>query len=276
MNVSKNNMNMFSVFSQRFGQSSMMKSTREKLQRQEKAQSQIEYWEGQKESLKEMECDTVEEIAKKLEKFHSYEDQIAAVKQAYNFEQMHHVLDEAQEQGEKIAEAADKTKPKTEEERKKEAAEEAAGTEDTGGMLGDMLDEMTENLDELTEALTEELPEALAEELPEMLAEELPEELPEALAEELPEELSEALAEELPDALVQSVAGEPARHGTEESASKLPEESQQDIAGEEQLPERQAQKLVREHQRYQELARDYANMASDREDERRAQFDYRM
>lgn len=168
MNVSKNSVNMFSVFSQRFGQGSMLKSTREKLQRQEKAQSQIDYWENQKENLKDMECDTVEEIAKKLEMFHSYEDQIAAAKQAYNFEQMHHILDEAQEQGEKIAEAAKKTEPKTPEERKKEALEEATGTEESGGILEEIMDEMLETVEELEEELTEEVTEELSKDVVEL------------------------------------------------------------------------------------------------------------
>ena len=65
-----------------------------------------------------MECSTLEDIARKLEMFHSYEDQIAAVKQQYNNSQMAHVLDEAKEIGEKIAEEAEKTAPKTEEERR--------------------------------------------------------------------------------------------------------------------------------------------------------------
>lgn len=246
MKVSTNNTHMFSMFTQRFGQGSMMKSTREKLQRQEKAQNQIDYWEGQKENLKEMECDTVEEVARKLELFHSYEDQIASVKQAYNFEQMHHVLDEAQEQGEKIAEAAEKTKPKTEEERKKEAAEEAAGTEDTGGVLGDMLDELTEQIEELVPELSEGLVPGLSEEL-------------------VPE-----VTEEVTDVRAQSMAEEP-------GPGLLGKQQEEPGLGQpEELPERQAQKLVKEHQRYQELAREYADMAGDRGGGRRAQFDYRM
>ena len=52
-------------------QTSMLKSTQEKMERQQKAGSEIAFWEKQKESLKEKECATVEEIAKKLEMFHN-------------------------------------------------------------------------------------------------------------------------------------------------------------------------------------------------------------
>ncbi len=50
-------------------------------------------------------------------KFHSYEDEIVAVKMQYNQEQMWHIMDEAKEIGEKIAEEAEKFEPKTAEER---------------------------------------------------------------------------------------------------------------------------------------------------------------
>lgn len=172
-----------------FGGSSIMpgahglKSAADKQQRQAKCQSQVDYWEKKKQNLKNMECDTVEEIAEKLELYHSYEDNIAAAKKAYNNEQQWHMMDEARERGEKIAEAAKKNAPKTEEERKKELREEAGGeTESEGGLL-EVLDEMPE-LEEITgELLPEELQENLEEELP-------PETLKETLKESLPEELS--------------------------------------------------------------------------------------
>ena len=63
-------------------QAGVMKSTQEKQQRREKAQGQIEFWEKQKENLKSMECSTVEEIERKLEMFHTYEDQVKAAKAA--------------------------------------------------------------------------------------------------------------------------------------------------------------------------------------------------
>ena len=54
MNLSVNGLSGFSVFSQRFGTAGMLKSTQDKLERQQKAQSQIEFFENQKENLKNM------------------------------------------------------------------------------------------------------------------------------------------------------------------------------------------------------------------------------
>ncbi len=144
---------------------SMLKSTQDKMERQQKAGNQIAFWENQKEKLKEMECGTVEEIARKLEMFHNYEDEIAAVKAAYNNEQMAHILDEAQEQGEKNAEAAEKLEPKTPEERREELAEEAAGTEENEGVLEEVTDSMEEVLEETAEALEETQEQLLEEQL---------------------------------------------------------------------------------------------------------------
>ncbi len=136
---------------------SALKSTQEKAERQQKASNEIAFWEKQKENLKDRECDTVEEIAQKLNAFHSYEDQIAAVKTAYNNEQMSHILDEAQEQGEKNAEAAKKLEPKTPEERREEMVEEALGTEEKEGILDEMLDEVLEAAEEVMEEQEEVL-----------------------------------------------------------------------------------------------------------------------
>lgn len=97
----------------------MLKSTKDRLDRQAQRDGKIEFYEKQKQNLKNTEAQTVEEIAKKLEMFHSYEDEIKAAKQEYNSSQMLHVLDEAQERAEKIAKAAEKNKPKTPEERRK-------------------------------------------------------------------------------------------------------------------------------------------------------------
>ena len=164
-------------------QAGVMKSTQEKQQRREKAQGQIEFWEKQKENLKQKECDTVEEIAKKLEAFHNYEDEIAAVKKAYNMEQMSHILDEAEEQGRKNAEAAEKLEPKTPEERREEMVEEALGTDEGGeSVLEEVLDEVTEQLEEVTEQL-EENQEQL-EEMQEQVGE-MPEQLLEGTKEQL-------------------------------------------------------------------------------------------
>lgn len=181
-----------------------LKSTQEKLERQQQASREVEFWEKQKENLKSRECETIEEIAKKLETFHTYEDEIKAVKMAYNQEQMFHVMDEAEEIGEKIAEAAEKLEPKTPEERREEAAEEAAGVEKNDGILSEILDELTEVTEELTEEMTEELVEEVSEELTDELAEGTIEEFAgELTEEEFVETLTEkALAEwkeQLPD-----------------------------------------------------------------------------
>ena len=142
------------------GNSSMMqgnrlKSTQEKEQRQQKTAGQIEFWKQQKANLKNMESETLEEIVRKLEMFHNYDDEIAAAKAAYNNEQMFHILDEAREQGEKIAEAVEKTEPKTPEERKEDLVEEALGTDDEKGVLSEVMDEMLEEVTEIVEEVSE-------------------------------------------------------------------------------------------------------------------------
>jgi len=161
-----------------------MKSTKEKLQRQSECNNKIAFLENQKNNLINMEGDSMEDISRKLELFHSYEDQIAAAKKEYNYSQMFHVMDEAEELGEQIAKAAEKYEPKTEEERKKEMVEEALGTDESKGELTEELEELTEELEELTEELVEET----AEELSELQEELSPEEMKEQLSEELTEE----------------------------------------------------------------------------------------
>lgn len=150
----------------RMNSGGMLKSTQDRLERQEETQRQVEFFEKQKENLKNVACGSVEEIAEKLKSFHSYEDQIAAVKAAYNQEQMFHILDESTERGEKIAEAVEKMEPKTPEERLEEMAEEALGVED-GGELEEAMEELEEVVEELSEELTEELTEGMEEALPE-------------------------------------------------------------------------------------------------------------
>ena len=54
MNLSINGLNGFSIFLQKFGTAEILKSTQDKLERQQKAQSQIEFFENQKENLKNM------------------------------------------------------------------------------------------------------------------------------------------------------------------------------------------------------------------------------
>ncbi len=150
------NIGMHDFGSSVFGRSLMtmgrgLKSTQQKMERQETRDRQVAFFEKQKENLKNVKCETVEEIASKLELFHSYEDQIAAAKAAYNNEQMWHMMDESRETGEKIAEAVEKSKPKTPEERMEDLAKEAAGTE-SGGMLEE-LDEVMEEALELQEEM---------------------------------------------------------------------------------------------------------------------------
>lgn len=133
----------------------MLKSTKDRLDRQAQRDGKIEFYEKQKQNLKNTEAQTVEEIAKKLEMFHSYEDEIKAAKQEYNSSQMLHVLDEAQERAEKIAKAAEKNKPKTPEERRKDALDEAAGKDEDKGGLSEIMDDLSEKTDESAEKTAE-------------------------------------------------------------------------------------------------------------------------
>ena len=150
-----------------------LKSTQQKMERQEERDRQVAFFENQKENLKNIECETVEEIARKLEMFRSYEDQIKAAKAAYNNEQMMHMMDESQEIGEKIAEAVEKSKPKTPEERMEDLVEEVTGTE-SGGIL-DELDEVMEEALELQEEMQDVLTEEMTPDELQKVAEELPE-----------------------------------------------------------------------------------------------------
>ena len=149
-----------------------LKSTQQKMQRQEERDNQIAFYEKQKDNLKNLKCETVEEIAKKLDMFHSYEDQIAAAKAAYNNEQMMHIMDESRELGEKIAKAAEKMAPKTAEERLEDIVEEAMGTDENTGVLDEMMDEVAEIQEELQDAIEEELQDTIQEELQEELVDE--------------------------------------------------------------------------------------------------------
>lgn len=153
--------NLLSGFRTLFG-TGRSKSVEQSQERRQKCESQVAFFEKQKENLKNVACGSVEEIAEKLKSFHSYEDQIATVKAAYNQEQMFHILDESTERGEKIAEAVEKMEPKTPEERLEEMAEEALGVED-GGELEEAMEELEEVVEELTEETVEKLEEALPE-----------------------------------------------------------------------------------------------------------------
>lgn len=137
----------------------MLKSTKEKMERQSERDSKVAFFEAQKENLKNMKTETVEDIAKKLEMFHTYEDEIAAAKQEYNSSQMFHIMDEAEEEAEKRAKEAEKNKPKTEEERKEEAVDEALGTDDDKGMLAENMEKLSEITDQMTEEMIGDLTE---------------------------------------------------------------------------------------------------------------------
>lgn len=166
-----------------------LKSTQQKMERQEARDRQVAFYENQKENLKNVKCETVEEIARKLELFHSYEDQIAAAKMAYNNEQMWHMMDESREIGEKIAEAVEKSKPKTPEERQEDLIEEITGTEDGG-----ILEELDEVMEEALE-LQEELQDVQQEMTADTLQETPPEDMPDVPPEMMPEALSETADE---------------------------------------------------------------------------------
>lgn len=161
MNINLNGGNLLGMSVRTFGNTGMLKSTRERMERQQKTQEQILFYENQKENLKNKECSTLEEIARKLDMFHTYEDEIAAAKQAYNDEQMWHAMDESKELGERIAEQAKKYEPKTPEERKEEMVEEALGTDEEKGELAEAIEEIEEKISEVSEEALEETEETL-------------------------------------------------------------------------------------------------------------------
>lgn len=173
-----------------------LKSATERQERKEKSEREIAFFEKQKENLKNKECATLEEIERKLEMLHTYEDEIAAVKAAYNKEEMFHILDEAREQGEKNAEAAKKSEPKTPEERKKEMAEEALGLDEEKGVLSETMEELTQAVEEAVEETVEETTEVMEtiEEAAEKVAEKAAGEATERAAEETIQETVEMKA----------------------------------------------------------------------------------
>ena len=136
-----------------------LKSTQDRLDRQAKRDNQIAFFEQQKENLKNMKADSIEDISRKLDLLHGYDDQITAVKAEYNNSQMFHILDEARERAEKIAEEAEKYAPKTPEERLEDMIEEATGVDKDAGMLTEAMDELEEITEEMMEESVEELDE---------------------------------------------------------------------------------------------------------------------
>ena len=132
-------------------QNGMLKSTQDKLQRQADRDGKIAFFEAQKENLKNKKSLNLDDISRKLDMLHSYNDEIVAAKQEYNSSQMFHAMDEAKERAEKIAKEAEKNKPKTEEERKEDAIDEALGTDDNKGVLTEVMDKLSEVIDESIE-----------------------------------------------------------------------------------------------------------------------------
>lgn len=148
----------------------LLKSTQDKMQRQQECQNTVDFFENQISMLKNMNSDSLEDISRKLEMFHNYKDSIDAAKQKYNNEQMFHTLDEAKEKGEKMAEAAEDMKPKTAEERREDQAEEVLDemkqdTNENGLMedLEEITDEAEESLEEVAEEMIEEMAEKVEE-----------------------------------------------------------------------------------------------------------------
>ena len=163
MNINLKGSNSLFLFSPAAMLNGGLKSTQDKLERQQKRDDQIAFFENQKQNLKDIVCDSVEDISRKLDMLHSYEDQIQAARAEYNHGQMGHVLDEARELGEKIAEEAEKQKPKTEEERKEDLIEEATGEDDNKNTLQEAFDEIVDLVEEIQEEVLEEQIEAVEE-----------------------------------------------------------------------------------------------------------------
>lgn len=179
---------------QRINTNGMLQSTQNRLERQQETQKQVDFYEQQKENLKNVTCETVEEIAEKLKHLYTYNEQIAAVKAAYNNEQMFHIMDESTERGEKIAEAAKKMEPKTPEERREELIEEALGIEKQDGVLEEVMDETEEAAEEMTEHVEETIDEVMTEQI----SGETQENLEEEMIKQVSEEVSEKITGEYP------------------------------------------------------------------------------
>lgn len=211
-----------------------LKSREEKAERQQNRDNQVAALEKQKADLKNMECGSLEEIEDKLGLLHSYEDQIKAVKQTYNNEQMRHILDEAREKGEKIAEELEKLAPMTKEEREELLQKEALGIDEDQGMLSELTDELTE---ELTEEPDKEL------------SEETAGEITGEAAEEVMQEAAGEIAGEAAEDVMRETAEEPAEGTAGETAVEIPKEASVETAEEaaEKLPQRESEKLAEQH-----------------------------
>ena len=164
----------------------MSKAMQDRMERQAKRDNQIAFFEKQKENLKNMKTNSLEDIQRKLDMFQQYDDQIDAAKASYNNSQMFHILDEARERGEKIAEEAEKMAPKTPEERREEMIEEATGIDKDKGIFSEVMDELEEQIEEITE-MTEDMAE-LNEEKLEALSDEALDETDAAAIEQVKEQ----------------------------------------------------------------------------------------
>lgn len=215
-----------------------LKSREEKAERQQNRDNQVAALEKQKADLKNMECGSLEEIEDKLGLLHSYEDQIKAVKQTYNNEQMRHILDEAREKGEKIAEELEKLAPMTKEEREELLQKEALGIDEDQGMLSELTDELTE---ELTEEPDKEFSEETAGEITGEAAEDV--------MQEAAGEVTEEAAGEAAEEVMRETADEPAEGTAGETAVEIPKEASVETAEEaaEKLPQRESEKLAEQH-----------------------------
>ena len=151
MNIKMQSINLFS--------NNGLKSTKDRLDRQAKRDNKIAFFEQQKENLKNMKANSIEDISRKLDLLHGCDDQITAAKAEYNNSQIFHILDEARERAEKIAEEAEKYAPKTPEERLEDIIEEATGVDKDAGMLAEAMDELEEITEEMMEESVEELDE---------------------------------------------------------------------------------------------------------------------
>ena len=211
-----------------------LKSREEKAERQQSRDNQVAALEKQKADLKNMECGSLEEIEDKLGLLHSYEDQIKAVKQTYNNEQMRHILDEAREKGEKIAEELEKLAPMTKEEREELLQKEALGIDEDQGMLSELTDE-------LTEELTEEPDKELSEETAGEIAGEAAEEVMQEAAGEITGEAAEDVMRETADEPAEGTAGETAVEILKEASVETAEKAA------EKLPQRESEKLAEQH-----------------------------
>lgn len=128
----------------------MLKSTQDRLKRMAQRDQKIAFFEQQKENLKNMKADSLEDISRKLDMLQGYNDEITMAKTEFNNGQIYHMLDEARELGEKMAKAAEKNAAKTPEERREELIEEITGVENDG-LLSEIMDELPDIEEEMTD-----------------------------------------------------------------------------------------------------------------------------